>query len=67
MFGPENGQKEAPDNRALKEQFLDSLASIGANVLSLREAVLALTRRGYRVSWCVGPWRRATARGTCAM
>lgn len=57
MIGTESQPKAAPDYDALKEQFLSALASISANALSLRDTVLALTRRGFKrnqlVRWAV--------------
>jgi hypothetical protein len=57
MIGAECRHNEAPDSGALKEQFLNALASISANVRCLREAVLALIGRGFKrsqlVRWAV--------------
>ena len=57
MIGTESQPKAAADYDALKEQFLNALASISANVRCLREAVVALVGRGFKrnelVRWAV--------------
>jgi hypothetical protein len=40
----------ATDNQALKQQFLDSLASLSINALTLRQTVLALIKRRFKRS-----------------